>query len=650
MVCTKSFFFLHGELFDDALANKSKNRVSLSLKGRSILPHVIVEFCSPSPKAKVGAPLTPTLTSAASWHVSVGQTTGDVAQFQRPTKPAGGKQVRKFQNFQFPRRIRARPHFPGSERNFKLLNTPSPDSSDRAAGALQQRFGSLAVCVREGCHFRVFGLDCIPESWLWGFFSAPVACPVEAGYRQGQGMQTRKMVVARNTVKENASSKSCRQQKKMTLVADKKATEMITSSAKKQKPGGILSKKKTRDAGGEKNMSTGFVTKEDSQDYTAPIYDVRFGENDSLCALGTIFSPSFHSPKDFCVGISNGVHLANFSSEKDQALSACEERVSEKSRVDLLSCHLSSGELADNSVVKSEGLSLCDEQHKTLGNLSPEVSAIYLAMQHSKLECVDEPSHDPMATDGCEDSDDSDEFDDFDPYLFIKNLPDLSAVVPTFRPMLLPKQTRSCPSTTLVLDLDETLVHSSLDPCDGADFTFPVNFNLREHTIYVRCRPYLKDFMERVSRLFEIIIFTASQSIYAEQLLNVLDPKRRLFRHRVYRESCVFVEGNYVKDLSLLGRDLAHVIIVDNSPQAFGFQVDNGIPIESWFDDRSDRELLSLLPFLESLVGVDDVRPLIAKKFNVREKIAAANPPAAAKKVEVSEKVKKAKKGGKVKE
>lgn len=52
--------------------------------------------------------------------------------------------------------------------------------------------------------------------------------------------------------------------------------------------------------------------------------------------------------------------------------------------------------------------------------------------------------------------------------------------------------------------------------------------------------------------------------------------------------------------------------------------MDNGIPIESWFDDRSDTELLSLLPFLESLVGVEDVRPVIAKKFNLRERIAAA--------------------------
>ncbi|KAK7280876.1 hypothetical protein RIF29_08422 [Crotalaria pallida] len=66
-------------------------------------------------------------------------------------------------------------------------------------------------------------------------------------------------------------------------------------------------------------------------------------------------------------------------------------------------------------------------------------------------------------------------------------------------------------------------------------------------------------------------------------------------------------------------------IIMLSFHQAFGFQVDNGIPIESWFDDRSDQELILLLPFLESLVGVDDVRPLIAKKFNLRERIAAAS-------------------------
>ncbi|CAI0381230.1 unnamed protein product [Linum tenue] len=259
--------------------------------------------------------------------------------------------------------------------------------------------------------------------------------------------------------------------------------------------------------------------------------------------------------------------------------------------------------------------------------LSSEVSAIYLAMRNSKLECVDEHGQDPMSTDVCLEEDEYEEFEDFDPYFFIKNLPELSSVVPTFRRALLPKQTRSCPPTTLVLDLDETLVHSTLEPCDDADFTFPVHVNQEDHMVYVRCRPHLRDFMDRVSTLFEIIIFTASQSIYAEQLLNVLDPKRKVFRHRVYRESCVFVEGNYVKDLTILGRDLAHVIIVDNSPQAFGFQVDNGIPIESWFDNRDDQELLLLLPFLETLARTEDVRPVIAGKYNLRQKVAAATFP-----------------------
>ncbi|KAI8013897.1 CTD small phosphatase-like protein 2-B [Camellia lanceoleosa] len=88
------------------------------------------------------------------------------------------------------------------------------------------------------------------------------------------------------------------------------------------------------------------------------------------------------------------------------------------------------------------------------GNLSSEVSAIYLSMKSSKLECVDEQDQDHMSTDVCVEDVECEEFDDFDPYFFIKNLPDLSSVVPTFRPMLLPKQTQSCPPTTLVLDLD----------------------------------------------------------------------------------------------------------------------------------------------------------------------------------------------------
>lgn len=86
--------------------------------------------------------------------------------------------------------------------------------------------------------------------------------------------------------------------------------------------------------------------------------------------------------------------------------------------------------------------------------MSSEVSAIYLAMKNSKLECLDEYEQDSVMVDASVEEEEYEEFDDFDPYFFIKNLPELSTVVPTFRQMLLPKQTRRCPSTTLVLDLD----------------------------------------------------------------------------------------------------------------------------------------------------------------------------------------------------
>ncbi|KAL8218848.1 hypothetical protein R6Q57_022221 [Mikania cordata] len=383
-------------------------------------------------------------------------------------------------------------------------------------------------------------------------------------------MQTKKVAMVRNSSKAIGRPKVSRNQKKVSEDVnnqENKVSQIITSSARKQKPA------VTRITNCKENVDVTKLNTAICSDNDSYLSINNMSVDSEGCNVtetfvnGTIFSPTFH--------ISRAVE----------------------------------GEITDGD----------------LGcGLSSEVSAIYQCMKDSKLECVDEDDHDHVSSDVQMDDDEYVEFDEFDPYFFIKNLPALASVVPSFRPVLLPKQTRSCPPTTLVLDLDETLVHSTLEPCVDADFTFSVNFNLEDHKVYVRCRPYLKEFMERVAGLFEIIIFTASQSIYAEQLLNVLDPKRKVFRHRVYRESCVFLEGNYLKDLSVLGRDLAHVVMIDNSPQAFGFQVDNGIPIESWFDDRSDQELLLLLPFLESLVGVEDVRPLIIKKFNLREKIAAA--------------------------
>jgi RNA polymerase II subunit A small phosphatase-like protein len=81
-----------------------------------------------------------------------------------------------------------------------------------------------------------------------------------------------------------------------------------------------------------------------------------------------------------------------------------------------------------------------------------------------------------------------------------------------------------------------------------------------------------------------------------------------LVRWRLFRESCCPYEGNYVKDLNCLGRDLSSTIIVDNSPHSYVFQPANAVPIGTFIDDMEDQELLELLPHLLQVEAVDDVR------------------------------------------
>ncbi|RLN58588.1 hypothetical protein BBJ29_005493 [Phytophthora kernoviae] len=212
---------------------------------------------------------------------------------------------------------------------------------------------------------------------------------------------------------------------------------------------------------------------------------------------------------------------------------------------------------------------------------------------------------------------------EFNPFFFMKTLPKYEDIVAGKRPISLPERSRNAPKICLVLDLDETLVHCSVDEVKNPHLQFPVTFNGVEYTVNVKKRPHMEYFLKRVSKLFEIVVFTASHKVYAEKLMNLLDPNRNLIKYRLYRDDCLDVFGNYLKDLNVLGRDLSKVLLVDNSPHAFGYQVNNGIPIETWYDDEGDAELLNLLPFLEGLVGVDDVRPIVEKQFQIQKLIDA---------------------------
>ncbi|XP_043980633.1 carboxy-terminal domain RNA polymerase II polypeptide A small phosphatase 2 [Gambusia affinis] len=158
----------------------------------------------------------------------------------------------------------------------------------------------------------------------------------------------------------------------------------------------------------------------------------------------------------------------------------------------------------------------------------------------------------------------------------------------------------------VVIDLDETLVHSSFKPISNADFIVPVEIEGTTHQVYVLKRPYVDEFLRRMGEMFECVLFTASLAKYADPVTDLLD-QGGVFRTRLFRESCVFHQGCYVKDLSRLGRDLNRTLILDNSPASYIFHPNNAIPVVSWFDDADDAELLNLLPVFEELSKADNV-------------------------------------------
>ncbi|EDW80167.1 uncharacterized protein Dwil_GK23622 [Drosophila willistoni] len=158
----------------------------------------------------------------------------------------------------------------------------------------------------------------------------------------------------------------------------------------------------------------------------------------------------------------------------------------------------------------------------------------------------------------------------------------------------------------MVIDLDETLVHSSFKPIPNADFIVPVEIDGTIHQVYVLKRPHVDEFLQKMGELYECVLFTASLAKYADPVADLLD-KWNVFRARLFRESCVYYRGNYIKDLNRLGRDLQKIVIVDNSPASYIFHPDNAVPVKSWFDDVTDCELRELIPLFEKLSKVDSV-------------------------------------------
>ncbi|CAL5183653.1 unnamed protein product [Lathyrus oleraceus] len=164
---------------------------------------------------------------------------------------------------------------------------------------------------------------------------------------------------------------------------------------------------------------------------------------------------------------------------------------------------------------------------------------------------------------------------------------------------------------TVFLDLDETLVHSTTTlPPGSFDFIIRPTIDGEPMDFYVSKRPGVDELLESLATKYEIVIFTAALEEYASLVLDRLD-RHRFISHRLYRDSCRNIDGKLVKDLSVVGRDLKRVVIVDDNPVSFSNQPENAILIRPFVDDVSDRELWKLRGFLNGSDCFDDMREAI---------------------------------------
>ncbi|KAK0550562.1 Nuclear envelope morphology protein 1 [Tilletia horrida] len=128
---------------------------------------------------------------------------------------------------------------------------------------------------------------------------------------------------------------------------------------------------------------------------------------------------------------------------------------------------------------------------------------------------------------------------------------------------------------------------------------------------HVYKRPWVDYFLRKVATWYHVVVYTASVQEYADPVIDWLDQGRGLISGRLFRDACIFSNGTYLKNLSIVDSDLARVCLVDNSPASYLINPANGIPIEGWTHDPNDEALLDLLPVLDSLRFASDVRHIL---------------------------------------
>jgi Dullard-like phosphatase family protein len=180
----------------------------------------------------------------------------------------------------------------------------------------------------------------------------------------------------------------------------------------------------------------------------------------------------------------------------------------------------------------------------------------------------------------------------------------------------------------VLLDLDETLIHGDFQEEYLNDIDHPYDKIIKftsldeqeEVSVGIFIRNGVQKFLEEISKIFDIGIFTASSKDYADAVINYLDPNNEFIKFRLYRNSCIRVNNISIKDLRIIGVDLKNIVLIDNNMYSFANQLGNGILINSFYYDKNDYDLFSVMSYLLTYIAPsDDVRKINEMFFHFED-------------------------------
>ena len=180
----------------------------------------------------------------------------------------------------------------------------------------------------------------------------------------------------------------------------------------------------------------------------------------------------------------------------------------------------------------------------------------------------------------------------------------------------------------LILDIDETLVHSDLDfslKQKVPKYDAILHFNSEDEKnipIPLLVRPGTNKFLDYAVKEFDLVVFTASDQQYADVVIDYLEKDKKYFKMRLYRNHCIFIEpGLYIKDLRIFSgiKKIEDIIILDNSLFSFADQLNNGILITSFFSDMNDTFLQNVKCYLDYIKNEKDIRTINKESFKFED-------------------------------